>query len=285
MPRGIPPSLLEALAFAERGAPASSWRAGRSRALAGGRVDPATLAEEARLAAAIREIDGRIAREQDKPFASEIRRRSSDRFSICKQADEAWRALVARMETGELPQYAALKYPRPCSIVEARACLADDEVALLFVLGTRRLISSSSPPGVDDATGGIAVHPLPPAATIAEAVGRDTSEVLEDPDATRERGAAAYRMLLTTASGTIAGKRLAIVPGGVLGQLPFELLAEPGGEGGSRFLVEGHAIRYAPSLTSARYDPPLGGRTSRDQSDALGRWATRSIRRTTHGCL
>jgi len=242
---------LEALAFAERGAARVFLEGlGRSRASAGGRVDPATLADEARLTAEIREIDGRIAKEQDKHFEKRDRAVVERLFVDRKRADEAWRALVARMER-EVPQYAALKHPRPCSIAEARACLADDEVALLFVLGSKASYLVVVCARGDGATGGIAIRPLPPDETIAEAVVALTQEkVLKDPEATRERGAVLYQMLLAPAAGAIAGKRLVIVPGGVLGQLPFELLAEPGGEGGSRFLVEGHAIRYAPSLTA-----------------------------------
>ena len=32
----------------------------------------------------------------------------------------------------DYPQYAALQYPKPCTLEEARSCLADDEVAVLF---------------------------------------------------------------------------------------------------------------------------------------------------------
>ena len=54
-------------------------------------------------------------------------------------------------------------------------------------------------------------------------------------------------------AAAIRGKGLVLVPGGLLGLLPFELLVEPAEgpqAGGGRFLVEGHRLRYAPSLTA-----------------------------------
>ena len=244
----------EALSFAERGSARVFLDGlGRSRASAGGRVDPATLAEEARLTAEIRELDGRIAREQGKPFEKRDREEVERLFFDRKRAEEAWKALITRMEQ-ESPQYAALKRPRPCSIAEARACLADDEVALLYVLGPEESCLVVVSPLNETAARDLAVHKLPPSGTIAEMVAALTqARVLEDADATRERGEATYKMLLAPAAGAIAGKRLVIVPGGVLGQLPFELLAEPGGQGGTRFLVQGHSIRYAPSLTALHH--------------------------------
>ena len=243
--------LVEALDFAERGfARVFLEGLGRSRASAGGRVDPATLADEARMAAEIRQLDARIAREQGKPFEKRDKDAVERLFLDRKRAEEASRALIARMERDH-PQYAALKHPRPCSVAEARACLADDEVALTYVLGAEASYLIVLSAREDLAEGGLAVHTLPPAGEIAEAVAALTqARVLEDADATLGRGGAAYRILLAPAAGAIAGKRLVIVPGGVLGRLPFEILAEPGDGGGPRFLVRGHSIRYAPSLTA-----------------------------------
>src|SRR5262249_7693534 len=54
------------------------------------------------------------------------------------------------------------------------------------------------------------------------------------------------------AAEAIRGKALVVVPGGVLGRLPFELLVEPGGgpTGDGVYLAERHLTRYAPSLTA-----------------------------------
>src|SRR5262249_33825155 len=74
------------------------------------------------------------------------------------------------------------------------------------------------------------------------------TKTLDDAEGARELGAKLYRMLLAPAAEAIQGKNLVIVPGGELGQLPFEVLVEPvAGEQDGRFLVEAHRIRYAPS--------------------------------------
>jgi CHAT domain-containing protein len=144
--------------------------------------------------------------------------------------------------------------PRPCSLAEARACLADDEVALNFVLGREAsylivLAKDGGGPG-----SGLTVHTLPPAAEIAELVAALTrSGALGDADAARELGAGAYRTLLAPAAAAIAGKALVIVPGRSLGYLSFELLVEPDDYGPGRWLVERHRIRYAPSLTTLHF--------------------------------
>jgi CHAT domain-containing protein len=150
----------------------------------------------------------------------------------------------------DFPQFAAMKYPKACSIEEARACLADDEVGLSLVPGARKsyLIVVFKSPKAGDA--GIEVYSLPPAAAIAEAVSALLEpRLLEDSEAVKGRGADMFRLILGPAKAAIAGKSLVIVPGGTLGRLPFELLVEPAGSGGGRFLVERHAIRYAPSMT------------------------------------
>ena len=164
--------------------------------------------------------------------------------------------LVTRMER-EYPRYAALKYPRPCSPADARSCLGADEVALLYVLGSEAAHLIVVTKQADPETAGIAVHELGSADAIAEMVAALTQpKTLEDAEGTRELGAKAYQMLLAPAAEAIRSKALIIAPGGVLGRLPFELLVEPAdgskadNPGAGRFLVEGHRLRYAPSLTA-----------------------------------
>jgi tetratricopeptide (TPR) repeat protein/CHAT domain-containing protein len=224
---------------------------GRAQAAGGGRIDPTASAEGAALAAKVRALDARIEKDQAKP----IEKRDKDivdRLLVQRrEVDEAWRAFISRMER-DFPQYAALKYPKACTVEEARACLSDDEVGLSFVPGSKAsylvVLNKSHKAGEV----GIEVHPLPPSSSIAEAVSALLEpRVLEDAQAAKARGAEVFRMLLGPASTAIAGKSLVIVPGGMLGQLPFELLVEPDGSGGDgRFLVERHAIRYAPSMTT-----------------------------------
>jgi CHAT domain-containing protein/Tfp pilus assembly protein PilF len=247
---------LDALEAAERGAARVFLEGlGQARAPLLGRVDPETLKEEARLLARIRQLDDRIASEQAQPFERRDRAAVARLFDDRKRADDELKELAGRLER-EYPQYAAWKYPRACTVAQARACLANDEVALHYVLGADASYLVVMTKTADPQDSGLAVHALAASSEIAELVSAlSQTKVLEDLDSTKELGAKAYRMLLAPAAGAIRGRHLVIVPGGVLGLLPFELLVEPvGGDGrgavGSRFLVEGHRIRYAPSLTA-----------------------------------
>ena len=227
----------------------------RSRATVIGRVDRTLLAEESRRLAEVRQADARIATEQARPLEGRDCAAVERLFAERVTAEGRLHEVLGRMER-DYPQYAAFKYPKACTLQEARACLAEDEVALLYVPGSRASYLVVVARDDDPKTAGIAVHRLPPAAEIGELVTALTRpEVLQDTDSTRELGARAYRMLLAPAAGAIRGKSLVIVPGGVLGLLPFQLLVEPtegtrddAREG--RFLVERHRIRYAPSLTT-----------------------------------
>ena len=67
----------------------------------------------------------------------------------------------------------------------------------------------------------------------------------------RFQGRKAFASWLGPVAKEIEGKNLVIVPGGSLGNVPFEMLVEPDKDdpSESRWLVESHRIRYAPSLT------------------------------------
>jgi hypothetical protein len=148
----------------------------------------------------------------------------------------------------EYPQYATLKYPRPCSVAQARACLDANEVALLFVPGDERsyVVLVEARPAHDDPANGMAIYPLPASAEIADGIScltnRNTFEV---PGKVRAVAAQAYDLLLAPLKDRLRGKNLVIVAGGLLGYLPFEVLQEDG-----HYLIERHRIRYAPSLTA-----------------------------------
>ncbi len=227
---------------------------GRSRANVVGQVDPTLRDEEARLIGLDLALEGQIGQEQAKPLDKRDREKVGRLLAEQRAVRAELDALVERMER-EFPQYAALKYPKACSIDQARACLDDDEVALSYVLGSEASYLVVLAKHNDPATGGLAVHKLPPADEVAELVAAATRPgVLEDDVSARELGARAYAMLLAPAAAAIAGKDLVVMPGGALGQLPFEMLVEPGGEGGAgRYLVEGHRVRYAPSLTALHF--------------------------------
>jgi CHAT domain-containing protein/tetratricopeptide (TPR) repeat protein len=228
----------------------------RSRAESIGGVGDDLRRQETDLVARLRSLDDSIVREQNRPLNQRDADRLTRLFEEHRQAEAERVQLVTHMER-EYPRYVALMYPRPCSPTEARACLGDDEVALLYVLGDEASYLVVVIRDDDPQTAGIAVHRLAPAGEIGELVAALTQPaVLDDDGGVRDLGARAYRMLLAPAAAAIRGKGLVIVPGGALGLLPFELLVEPAegteadGRDAGQYLVQGHRLRYAPSLTA-----------------------------------
>jgi tetratricopeptide (TPR) repeat protein len=233
---------------------------GRSRAEVIGKISRPLRDRETELLDRLRRLDAEIVREQGKPRDQQDAERLAQLFDGRREAEREQRDLVARMER-ENPQYAALKYPRPCSVEQARSCLAPDEVALLYVPGSEASYLIVVARDADPRSERIAVLELASAGKIAEiveqvtrqgalAISRGYLDPADRPPAMdlRALGPLAYRMLLEPAAGSIRGKGLVIVPGGALGYLPFELMVESG-----RPLVAGHRIRYAPSMTTLHY--------------------------------
>jgi CHAT domain-containing protein/Tfp pilus assembly protein PilF len=237
-----------ALATAEQGsARVFLEQLGKGRALTVGRVRPELRAEEAALRRQLRELDSRLALEQDKSAG----KRDSDKVGRLlddqKQVTAQLTALIRRLEK-EFPQYAALQYPKPCSLAQVRACLTPTEVALHFIPGSQKsyLVLVEARPAPGDPANGLAVYALPSGAEIADGVScltdRDTVTL---PLKARANAAEAYDLILAPVKERIRGKDLVIVPGGALAYVPFEVLVEDG-----RYLIEQHRIRYAPSLTA-----------------------------------
>jgi CHAT domain-containing protein/Tfp pilus assembly protein PilF len=237
-----------ALAVAEQGsARVFLEQLGKARALTVGRVSLELRTEEADLRRQLWELDMRIAKEQDKPSDQRDPDKVGQLLDQRRQVESQRDALIRRMEK-EYPQYAALKYPRPCVLAEARACLAANEVALLFVPGQRKsyVVLVEARPAPADKAHGLAVYSLPARDDIADGISLLTDrDFLERPQKARAAGQQAYDLLLAPLKERLRGKDLPIVPGGPLGYLPFEALVED-----DRFLIENHRIRYAPSLTA-----------------------------------
>ena len=149
------------------------------------------------------------------------------------------------------PQYAAMRYPQPCSVADACKTLADHEVAVLFAVGgdTSYAFIVQSRPRDKDPTDGIAIIPLPGRKILAEKVAAITQrDRLARLEGVRPLGSELYQLLLQPLEKHLGDKDLVIVPDGPLGHLPFELLVEGGADG--RYLIEKRRIRYAPSLTA-----------------------------------
>src|SRR6202043_3379991 len=92
-------------------------------------------------------------------------------YEELKAAQGKLQQFTGRLEK-EYPQYAALKYPRPCTLEQARACLQPDEVALLFVPGSpvSCLVLVEARPKADDPSNGLAIFELPAAAALSKRV-------------------------------------------------------------------------------------------------------------------
>jgi CHAT domain-containing protein/Tfp pilus assembly protein PilF len=220
---------------------------GKARAFTVGRVSAELRGQEAALRRQILELDTRIAKEQDRPSNQRDSDKVGQLLDEQKKVDAQLTALIRRMEK-EYPQYAALKYPQPCSPAEARACLAPTEVALLFIPGDKRsyLILVEAQPARDDKANGLGIYALPGQDELADGVSRLTDrDTFEAKAKVRAPAKQAYQLLLAPVKERIRGKDLVIVPGGPLAYVPFEALVEDG-----RYLIESHRIRYAPSLTA-----------------------------------
>jgi CHAT domain-containing protein/tetratricopeptide (TPR) repeat protein len=237
-----------ALATAEQGsARVFLEQLGKARALTVGRVSPKLRAEETTFRRQLRELNTRIAKEQDKPSDKRDSDKVGQLLDEQKKVEAQLTELIRRMER-EYPQYAALKYPKPCSLAEARACLALNEVALLFIPGKEKsyLILVEGRPAPEDKAKGLAIFPLPSHDDVADGVSRFTlRDTFEKGASVRAVGAQVYELLLAPIKDRLRGKDLVIVAGGPLGSVPFEALVEDG-----HYLIEKHRIRYAPSLTA-----------------------------------
>jgi CHAT domain-containing protein len=236
-----------ALATAEQGgARVFLEQLGKARALSVGHVSPTLQSQEAALRRRLRELDTRIAVEQDKPTDKRDPDKVGHLLEEQRKVEAQLTELIRRMEQ-EYPQYAALKYPSPCSLAEARACLAPTELALLFIPGNEKsyLLLVEGQPAPADKAHGLAIYALPSRDDLADGVSRLIErDTFETQAKARAVGKQAYDLLLATVKDRIRGKDLVIVPGGPLASVPFEALVEDG-----HYLIEQHRIRYAPSLT------------------------------------
>ena len=136
-----------------------------------GMGSPKLLRQEAELKAQLNALDVQINQEQSKPREKKVAVRIDRLFDQQIQLEQQLQKLITRIEQGS-PQYAALKYPRPCSLAEARACLGKDEVALLYVPGLTEsfVILVEKTPAQDDKTNGITIVPLPKSEEIAKEI-------------------------------------------------------------------------------------------------------------------
>jgi CHAT domain-containing protein/Tfp pilus assembly protein PilF len=167
------------------------------------------------------------------------------------------------------PEYAALTQPGPLTAHEIQALLRDDATALVeYSLGTERsygwLLTRTS----------IRSFQLPPAKTIEDlarsfhALISSRSSATATPNAGwQETAAALGRMLLGPVAPAIKGKRLVIIPAGILCYIPFDALGDPTQPNGKFTpLIAGHEIGTLPSVSVL---PLLRRGTGHNSADKL----------------
>jgi CHAT domain-containing protein/tetratricopeptide (TPR) repeat protein len=170
-------------------------------------------------------------------------------------------AELDRLETEirrQSPRYAAVTPQTPLRAAEVQALIDPGTLLLEYSLGEER----SALWAVSD--GALELHELPGRTAIETAVGRGlaalrTVAVGEAADDGNDL-AILGRMLLGPVAGRLAGRRLVVVPDGVLEMLPFAALPEPSAEPGQKEdpLVVRHEIAYLPSasvLAALRREP------------------------------
>jgi tetratricopeptide (TPR) repeat protein len=221
---------------------------GRSRADRLGGVDPKLLERERDLRARLARLGEVLREEQARPAERRDPRLVARLLEEERGLNAEWGKLVARMAR-DYPQYAALLRPRPCTLAQARACLDDGEVAVLFALDRKEsyglLLEKRPRPG--EKGRGLTLVRLPGAEALARQVRTLADrDVLRSDSRVRAMGAELHALLLGPLAARIGERDLLVVPDDVLWELPFELLAEKGG----KYLVERRRVRYAPSLAA-----------------------------------
>jgi CHAT domain-containing protein/Tfp pilus assembly protein PilF len=146
------------------------------------------------------------------------------------------------------PRYHELQYPRPYDAAKAQSILAAaGAVTLEYALGEHQsllwIVTAKQTRMV----------PLPGRAEIEQQVASFRAAAARQPkgdfEAWQTPARRLYKILIGPAEASLRGTRnLVIVPDGVLYYLPFEALVSSA-EGSARFLIEEHAVAYAPSAT------------------------------------
>ena len=225
----------------------------RARSSRVGGVPDNLLEMERDLRDRIRGMETRIGRESVRPLAQ----READLLPRLYDDLQAERDKLARLAgrlRKEYPRYAALQHPQPCTLEEARACLADNEVAVLFGVGRKEssAVVVQKRPAPGDRGQGIAVVRLPGSDVLAPKLRTlADEEVLKSDSRCRQLGTELHALLLKPLSKHIRNKNLVLAPDDVLWELPFELLVEGRGKDEEgKYLIEGRQIRYTPSMTA-----------------------------------
>jgi tetratricopeptide (TPR) repeat protein/CHAT domain-containing protein len=233
---------------------------------------PANLREEEdRLRESLRACDARLLTARTRPGTEPAALQQL--WHEQQAAEQALHQFALRVAQSH-PDYAALRFPSPCTLEQARACLAPHEVAVLFAVGPKEsfaLVVQPRPPA-NSKDLGIALVPLPGSDVLAPAVRTLLDdEVLKSDSRCRELGARLYDLLWKPLAPYLGNHDLVVGADGVLWELPFELLVTGRTERhDGTYLVQTRQIRYTPSLTVLDL---IGKWESRRQAPAEPLWA------------
>jgi CHAT domain-containing protein/tetratricopeptide (TPR) repeat protein len=239
---------------------------GRSRSAVIGGLSESLAVREAGLRERLARLDRDVRQNEVASFDTREPGRTAESLGQIAEAEHAMDEVQSQIAR-DYPLVASLRRPNPCNVEQARACLAPDEVALIYTCGARvGYVILVKPPAGDDPVG-LAMIPVGGTADFGEKLG-----ILSDPDALQVRdfyekaGADLYRMLITPVENQIEGKNLVIVPDGPLALLNFEVLRDPTG----KFLIETRRIRYAPSMTALHLNRTWESRRPKPTRPFLG---------------
>ena len=239
---------------------------GRSRSTVIGGLPEALAARETELQERLAQLHRQIRRNEVTSFDSREPIKTTELLSEMAAAQRAMDDLQSTIAR-DYPLVAATRRPNPCTVEQARACLAPNEVALIYVCGGKLCDAILVKPLTDGGPSGVSLIPLPGPGDFGESLG-----IMTDPDALQVRdfyeraGAELYRMLIEPVEKQIEGRNLLIIPDGPLALLNFEVLRDRTG----RFLVETRHIRYSPSMTALHLNRVWDSKRPRPGQPFLG---------------
>ncbi|MDQ7822239.1 MAG: tetratricopeptide repeat protein [Candidatus Eremiobacteraeota bacterium] len=244
----------EAFQTAERGlSRAFLEMVGKSRAQVAGNLPAEVLEREAALRGEQKALDSLIDKENGKPREKRDMETLRGFYGKRAEKERELESFVRELEK-KYPKYAQIKYPKTCTLREVQQeVLGGREACLLYYVGTNRSFLFVITRNV------CALFPLPGTKKTGAMVSRFNAcmtAARRSDSWVKEAELAAvshelYTALVKPAEPMIKGKDLIVVPSGDLYFLPFEaLLTEAGNEEKPpHYLVEDHAVSYAPSLS------------------------------------
>jgi CHAT domain-containing protein len=209
-------------------------------------LTPDESAHERQLAAEVSSLGTQLRRERQRRAADAARVGALEKSL---EAARIERDAFATRLYGTHPELRTLRGEAPALTAAELPALVDRETAFLVYTVARDgpgrlLVLTRAGAAVD-----LRAYSLPDERALGDAVRAFRRTLAERDLAVASRARALYGLLVAPAAAQIGPRRrLVIVPDGPLWELPFQALMPRAG----RYLVEDHAVSYAPSLTVLR---------------------------------